>query len=419
MKAFAWLLLVITIGLLPHSACGLAWTTDGLYRARRPCYRAGLFNPDNSSVDLIGLTDDTNYRIAQFLDVEHELLSLYCHVNLMGEIQGTERWHTRLRVKQLYFERDFLTNWNLTAGRLILRWGTGYAFNPTDFVAVDKDIADPENKEKGIDGNDMIKVEYFGETCSIAACLTTCLDPDTGPDQTGLAFRLYRRLYDADVSLAALFKGHETPIWGPNFATVLGDRLEIHGEASFQRGDYGLYHKVLGNEYQLFDERPFEQLRRTSDKYFAQYLVGLRYTLPRDITWVLEYFHRDQGYSVAEWQRLVDYAGYLRASLQGTHAPLAALNLAWNLDVFSARGTMQNYVVTYFGSPANKTVELELALLVNTTDISAVWLPQVSVSPGKRVTLFARGAILSGVRDSEFGAAPQSRSVDAGIRFKP
>ena len=58
-------------------------------------------------------------------------------------------------------------------GRSILRWGIGYAFTPTDVVAAQKELSDPDNVQKRVPGNDLLKLEYFGENYSAAIVYLT------------------------------------------------------------------------------------------------------------------------------------------------------------------------------------------------------------------------------------------------------
>jgi len=298
------------------NANGTEWRMFGFYKAHYQSYRSSLFNPDNRSVDLLNYKN-SHYSFSQYLNVQKDFLYLQWQFDVKANVEYSNNWQSKLKVKQCFFQRDLWGNWILAAGRIIQRWGTGYAFNPTDVVAPNKELSDLNNSEKRAVGNDMIKLEYFGESYSFGLCYLTkiIIGPDLSAQGSKLACRFYKNLWDIDLSFISLYNKRETPIWGLNFSYVFGTRLEVHGEASLQKGSYLAYHKMLRHGNVFYLTNPFVKNRNADNKQYCQFLIGFQYTLPANILWIAEYFHQDQGYSINEWGRLMEYMKFLNREL--------------------------------------------------------------------------------------------------------
>lgn len=405
--------------MLPSGLFGVDWRMYGFYKGYYQSFRSTLFNPENRSVDFLGYRKGPDYSLSQYFSLQTEFLSLQWQVDMMGTAEYTNDWNGDLGVKQLFFQKDLFKNGILMAGRSIQRWGTGYAFNPTDVVAPQKELSDPDNSEKRAAGSDMVKIEYFGETYSIAACYLTKVETGSRIRMEGskLAFRFYKNLWDVDVSLITLFNRDETPILGVNFATVLGERLEIHGEVSAQRGSYWMVHRAVSEPYTLYEENPLTDFRKNDNRLYKQVLLGFQVTFPKNILWVCEYFHRDQGYSREEWKWIISYVRFLNAQLESLYEEVAFGNLIWSLNVFSPKGAMRDYMMHYISIPIFKDVELRCTGLMNLSDFSRVLIPELNVGVGNRFTFYARSFIFQGTEEAEFGALFQSYALEGGVRF--
>jgi hypothetical protein len=300
-----------------------------------------------------------------------------------------------------------------------LRWGTGYTFNPTDVVSPSKELSDPDNEERRLTGNDLIKFEYFGGSYSFAFCYLTKLKFDSKLYKVGdkFAFRFYKNIWDIDISFISLANKYETPIWGFNFSSVIGERLEIHGEANTQKGSYYLYYNRLNDGFKLYSQNPFGKMKISDNKYYNQYLVGLQYTFPGNILWISEYYHQDQGYSKADWNQIVKDQKHLISLLASPFDDLAKGNLLWNLNVFTPKGSMKDYWINYISAPITNRLEIRFTQMINLTDLSFVSVPAVYFQVKNHFTFYLRCFIFKGKNESEFGEFFQSCSIEGGIRF--
>jgi hypothetical protein len=415
---------LIVIAVLVLSRVPLAaWETRilGFYRGVFQSFRESVFNPGNTSVEFLALGQGPHYTLTQFAGLSFKALALDWRIGVSAKAVKSpgRQWETDLTVHEFYVQKDLAGRWSLLAGRSIQRWGTGYAFNPTDVIGPAKELNDPDNNEKRAVGNDLLKVEYFGDSFSIALC---GLAPPGGWAKLGhegarLAFRAYADIRHVDLSLVALFTPGKSSFWGLNFATTVGARLEIHGEIGLQRGSYEQYHPASQGEMALYAADPVGQMKRTDPRIYLQVLLGFHYTLPGNILWVSEVYHRDQGYSPAEWEGVIKYLSFLDSLREKEVEDVLLSNRCWCLQVFSASGAMQNYWMNHLRIPFFKKAGLTATHLWNLADFGFVLIPEVTLSAGDHFTFYLKSYIFQGRTTSEFGSFFQSSAVEAGLRL--
>ena len=393
----------------------------GFYRGVYQSFRESVFNPENACVDFLGYKEGPHFTLTHFAGLSFKALGVDWRIGVSAKaVQSPgSRWETDLTVHELYAQKDLGGRWSLLAGRSIQGWGTGYAFNPTDAIGPAKELNDPDNSEKRAVGNDLLKVEYFGDSFSLALC---GLAPPgdwmkLGSKGARLAFRAYANIRHVDLSLVALFTSGKSPLWGFSFATTAGDRLEIHGEISLQRGSYETYHPASGGEKALYPADPAKQTKRSGRKIFLQALLGFHFTLPGNVLWVSEAYHRGQGYSSEEWGRIIDYLSFLDGL--GGSAPEDVLlsNRCWCLQAFSPKGAMQNYWMNHLQVPLFQKATLTATHLWNLSDCGFVLIPEAAISAGDHFTFYLRTYIFQGRKTSEFGSFFQSSGFEAGLRL--
>lgn len=391
-----------------------------IFRWSTQRYRDTIFNPGNRSIEALGLTEMVQGRFSQYAEFRYDFLGVewLAAGRVLSQFDGRV-WHDDWKIQELYFQHDLNDRWHLMAGRSILRWGTGYAFNPTDVVAPSKSLSDPENNERLASGYDLVKLEYFTQDASLAFVFLGRLDFRTEfrLQDHQFAFRYYQRVGHLDVS--AIFHARvEAPcIWGLNGAYVLGDRLEFHTEVSMQRGRTGEYHRALFERDTLYADRPFTASGNDENLNF-QFLLGFQYTFPGQILWVSEFFHRDQGLSTEEWERMIDHVRYLHGFWGSPLETAAEGNLLWTLELFSENGTMRNYWMNHLQIPITNRIDFRGALLFNISDRSAVLIPEISFQPENGFTFYVRSFNFLGDPETEFGSLFQSLFIEGGCRIR-
>ncbi|MBN2414905.1 hypothetical protein JXO52_03640 [bacterium] len=385
------------------------WSTLGVYRGSVTSYRPSLFNPDGFSVRTLDFPEHQASLLQQvaWTGVRGPLA---LSASWRGEISRFRSWEARGRITGLTAEAG-LGRWVVMAGRSFIRWGTGYAFNPTDFVAPAKSPADPENRDGRQNGRDLLKLEYFGDRFSAAACLLFSADRSL-PDwnDPAAAFRLYTSLGSLDLSLLAHLSGRGKPMVGANASLVLGDRLELHGELLLDRNARASaaarYLRSAGVDVSGSGNAAGPVMTM---------LLGFQVTLPGNMLLITEYFHSGAGMEPEVWKGLTDH---LETVAEGIPAhPEAVGSLLRGLLLIQTGRSMQDYLFTCLDVPATGTAALRSVLLLNLSDGSSILIPELNLRLKNSFTLFCRGCIFQGGHGSEYGEIFQSYVLEGGVRF--
>jgi len=192
-----------------------------------PANERSPLNPDN----IAAIPRQTNVAdFSLFAEAAPESRAWKVRMKLRGDASDHAADH--LTVGEAYVQVR-PTKWlDLTAGRVIEKWGTGYGWTPTAFVGPAKNPTDPNDRRSQYAGRDMIRADFFVKETSLS------LYALEGGD---VAARAYRLIGNTDVSLA-VHRGDA----GISLSRVFGDALELHAEASTT-------HVVAGGQYTFRD----------------------------------------------------------------------------------------------------------------------------------------------------------------------
>jgi len=182
---------------------------------------------------------------------------------------------------------------DLVAGKKILKWGTGYAFNPTGVVEPQRSPSDPTDRLNQNDGRNLLSLTAFlGKTSITAVYLNDASYAHRAFrwGQNELAARVYTFVGGLDLSLIGHYREGDRLELGANTSYVIGDDLELHGEILGKKGSSALYHTILtsDNPSQIFDTYPYTPLYADSKEIFVKLLLGGQYTLPGGANIALE-----------------------------------------------------------------------------------------------------------------------------------
>ncbi|MBS1873239.1 MAG: hypothetical protein JSU00_08490 [Acidobacteria bacterium] len=165
---------------------------------------------------------------------------------LAAQTQGDT--HARLRVKELYAgysEGDF----DFSAGKRLVRWGTGYAFTPTGILDPPRVATDPTDRLNLNEGREMVKADWIrGSNDVTLAWASAGLVTEHRPGmRETFAVRYNVLSHGFDTSwIIARDRGGPT-FAGANFTRVFGQAVEAHGEFAYRDGAAVL----LGGKYTL------------------------------------------------------------------------------------------------------------------------------------------------------------------------
>jgi hypothetical protein len=386
-----------------------------------------LHNPQNR---LLNLHDRRNVLAADAYAGLHLTSWLGLRSTLQMRLENERETRSRLVLRELFFTFSPTSTLDLTLGRTILKWGTGYAYNPTGVIEPRRHPSDPSDRLRQFRGLDLAKADFYFHASSLTLVYLNTLQTGGKWQLTGdhrLAMRLSTLFRGFDVSLISFWeKSHRGKI-GFNFTKVLGVALEIHGEFLGQRGSEALQHLIItaNKPDTLFRLPPFAPLYEHKRRLFGKYLAGFQYTFGGQANLAVEYFHNDEGLSGGNWQRFLDYLLYANRQLSDPkwldpQGNLAAANLLWSTGVLSTTGSTRDYLFVrlYSSGMASRRISGELSALENLHDASAVVIPTLSVYLGREISAYLRWSGFFGKRESEFGGLLYRSVTNIGMSWK-
>lgn len=376
-----------------------------------------LFNPDGALYDpplhtqLLRLNDDLSAE----LPVE---ISLRAKFALEWSGSGGDQV-TRGQVRELYVSRSF-GDFNLVAGRRILKWTNGYAFSPAGLLDPPRNPSDPQDRLGRLGGRDLAQADWIHGNHTATLVYSFPFETAAGGGERVLAARYNVLVRGIDFSLLAAVPSESPARLAFTFNTVIGQALEIHGEASAQRGSdavqpsaaFADHPRLYGFDY--FTDREDDDVRLRT-------LAGASFTF-RDGTNVIgEYYHTDEGLTQLEWSRVIDqgrYAESLRTSPTFAPGPtLPELNLVQGLSYLRGQEIQRDYAFLRLSRAffSNKLSTTALTL-INVHDHSSLLAPEVAFTLRRQTTFYARAVLFSGNDHSQYGNVPDRRVVTVGVR---
>jgi hypothetical protein len=268
--------------------------------------------------------------------------------------------YTDLRVKETYTDLS-MGNLDLTVGRRLVRWGTGYAFTAAGVLDPPRIATDPTDRLNVNQGRDIIKADWVhGQSALTVAWSTAALAPASSQLHDTTVIRYNVLVHRFDTSLIA---GHDRggdSFGALTFTRVFGQAWEVHGETAWREQPALL----LGAKYTIANID----------------FIGEFYTPPN-----IPYY-RDPGVS-----------------------PLAG---------------RQHYAFLTAGKarlrelPGWKNWGVSAAIVANLDDRSNTAVVDVSRWFGNHFSSYLHLQAPRGSHASEYGSAPYSTATSVGVRFQ-
>jgi len=312
--------MTLVLALPLHATTFRVFGSAGAESQLTPANTASPLNPDN--VARIPLTTNVADATA-FLDASDDNRAWKLHLKLRADSSDHTSDHARINEGYLQINP---TPWlDITAGRMIEKWGTGYAWNPTAFVSPQKNPTDPSDRRNAYRGVDAIKTDLFvrGTNVSLYAM-----------QHATFAARVYRLIANTDVSLH-YFHDRTGTRQGVSVARVFGDSLELHGEVA----------------------------RRHA-------LVGTQYTFPRNVNVIAELYHGGDGLSQHDWNSFTT-----TLDLRSANHAYAPLRMA------------RNYAFVRVDVPFAEN-EIEIIAITNLRDRSSIARVTLSRKMTSRISVY-------------------------------
>lgn len=356
-----------------------------------PASSSSPLNPGN----LLGLPYRTGTSdITTFLEAVPASNRWKAHLKLRASSDTAAGDTTsRLRIGEAYLQTNFFDWLDVTAGRRIEKWGTGYAWNPTGFVNPRKDPTDAGDRLSARTGADMIRADVFVHDVNVSLYALPHFGWGagnlSGRGRTDFAARVYRLVAGTDLSFTYRRDGQQSrsDSAGVSVARTFGEALELHGEAA--------------------------TLEREGGRRYAEVLVGGQYTFANSVNVIAELYHGGNGLTPQEWTAFRDDVDVARARWQvGDPRPLLRANAR-----YAPLQMARDYAFLRLSRSWPRTVDTELLAIGNLHDGSAIARAALTVKLRNKLDVYAIQTELLGGRQTELGYVQIERQTNVGIRL--
>lgn len=268
---------------------------------------------------------------------------------------------TQMRVKETYAGLS-AGDFDFTAGRKMVRWGTGYAFTAAGVLDPPRIATDPTDRLNLHEGRDMVKADWVRGQHALSVAWSTAALARSGTNlHDTTAFRYNVLVHGFDTSLIAGNDRGGDSFGALTFTRVLGQAWEVHGETAWRE------HQAV--------------------------LLGAKYTTPVGVTFIGEF------YTPPNTQYFRDMSV----------SPLSGRQHYGFLNVSKSR---------LRELPGWKEWDLSGSVVTNIDDHSYATVFDVNRWFGKHFSSYLHLEVPVGSKTSDYGAAPYSTSTSVGIRFQ-
>jgi len=302
----------------------------------------------------------------------------------------------------------------VTLGKKAPKWGKGYAWNPVAFLDKPKNPDDPELSLEGLIFASADFTRSFDgplKTVSLTPVLVPVysdINDSFGTlNRLNFAAKLYLLLYDTDLDFIALSGGSKSARYGMDFSRNLTTNFEVHGEFAYLSS---AQRKVLSGG----ESSQIQPGKGTS------WLLGIRYLSGLNTTYILEYYHNEDGFTPNEMNlyfNLVDQAYSSFISTGSDSLMTEALGVSGNygrinpmMDYLYLRiSQSEPFNILYF-TPA-------ITAIFNADDNSFNLTPELLYTGITNLELRLKTSLISGVDNSEFGEKMYNLRLEFRARY--
>lgn len=324
-------------------------------------------------------------------------------------------WDRDLQIYEGYLSVKPSSEADIIAGKKVMRWGKGYAWNPAALIDRPKN---PDDPELPLEGYTVLAADYTRsfdgrlKTASVTPVILPVyehLNNTFGSlnhlDFAGKAYFLY---YDTDIDLIYRAKGSKPAAYGADFSRNISTNFEVHGEAA-----------LIANNPRTVTDKNGNTTRKVFDA--KSYLFGLRYQTEKDATYIAEYYHNGAGFTGGAMKDYFSFADAAYNSYTGTgSAALMQKAAALGNSGYGAANPAREYFylriiqqepfnILYF-TPA-------LTTMINAGDKSFSIAPEVVWARVTNLELRLKAIFLTGPSGTEFGEKAGNNKVELRARY--
>jgi len=358
--------------------------------------------------------DQYNFRLRLEGSYKMDLFSAFLRTDtwVRNDFQG---WDEDTKLFEAYLSFKPALGFALDAGKKVMKWGKGYAWNPASFIDRPKN---PEDPEEALEGATVVSADFIRsldgplKTVALNATLVPVYEHINGKfgelNHLNFASKLYFLLYDTDLDFMVFTGKSRTTRYGFDFSRNLTTNFEIHGEFS-----------VINNQKTPFIDESGRMSVRESDA--ISYLLGLRYLTEKETTYILEYYRNGTGFTRDEMQDFFAFVGNSYETFLNTGNETGLRRGRQLLEGAYGRPNPGRHYL-YFRASQKEPFDIlyltpALTSIVNLTDGSLSCIPELSYSPMTNLELRFRSVFLLGEERTEYGEKQNDYRVELRLRY--
>ena len=366
-----------------------------------------------------GNDDDTFFQTDLNLKAEGSyrisLVKLYARLN--GELyyNKDENWENDSRTEEAYVSLQPGPSTTIDAGKKVLKWGKGYAWNPVAFFSRPKNIEDPDITLEGyyVVSGDLIKsIDSPLKTVALTPVILPVsrhINDEWGTERDTIwGGKIYFFAYDTDLDIMFLTGEEVEDRFGVDFSKNISVNFEIHGEAAIVP-DYVKY---------ITDQKG----NLTKKQYDAtNFLLGIRYLTSHDTTYIFEYYRNGQGYTRDEME---DYFAFTETGYQdyissGSMSELGT-GRQYGSQFYNKQTIMKDYL--YLKVSQKEPFDIlyftpSVFCIYNINDKSGSITPQILYTPITNLEFELKTTFLLGEDYTEYGEKINDYKVYAAVKY--
>jgi hypothetical protein len=366
-----------------------------------------------------GLDDTILYKTDLDLKIEAsyqaKIARFYGRLKENLAYNDEESWENNLKTEEGYVSLQPSPSIGIDIGKKVLKWGKGYAWNPTAFFSRPKDLDDPDLTLEGyyVISGDLIK-SMQGPIKTVALTpvvfpISRNINDEWGSDrEIVLGGKAYFFAYDTDLDFMFLLGNETNDRIGLTFSKNISPNFEIHGETAI----------VFDYTKHVTDK----QGNGIEKKYDARdFLLGIRYLSARDTTYIFEYYRNGHGYTEDEIKDYFSFiqAGYDTYSSSQNMGDILAGRM-YGSQYYNKQTVMRDY---FYLKISNKEpfdilyFTPSLTCVFNINDKSGSIAPQITYAPITNLEFDLKTIFLYGEDNTEYGEKINDYKILASVTY--
>lgn len=358
--------------------------------------------------------DQYNFRLRLEGSYKKDIFSVFFKTDTLVR-NDFEGWDEDTKLFEAYASVKPSPSFIMEAGKKVVKWGKGYAWNPVSFIARPKN---PEDPEEALEGATVATADYIRsfdgplKTATLTAAVVPVyphVNAKAGElYHTNFASKIYLLAYDTDLDFMVFTGGSRTTRYGFDFSKNLTTNFEVHGEFSVVNNFKSKFINETGRNF-------------STEREAISYLLGLRYLTERETTYIFEYYRDGTGLSR---EQMTDFFSFADSSFRNFLVTGNAGGLVRAAQLakgpYGNPNPMRDYL--YFRVSQKEPFDVlyltpALTSIINPVDGSFNVIPEVAYSPITNLEIRLRGVFLVGRNQTDFGEKQNDYRLELRLRY--